>query len=125
MKNLIWMLIKTLVVVVSLTANYRGLLSDGVINLVLLWAWIEIALICFGSLAIFDEKELEKLAKKLGKKSQVKWRMRLSRMLMVSIGLSFIFWDYWVTGIAWLISVVLLSVVGAVVKNHLEQKAES
>ncbi|MGF1710126.1 hypothetical protein L4C37_06005 [Vibrio kagoshimensis] len=120
MKNLVMWLFMLVMTVAALTTNNLGMLSDGVVNLLLVAAWAKLVLITLGSLALLNDEQLNKLAKRMKEKGTKVWQSKARITLWSCIGCTFIFWGYWITGIAWMIA----TLVGGVVMLVIHERAQ-
>ncbi|MBY7871723.1 hypothetical protein KW423_11555 [Vibrio fluvialis] len=120
MKSAFIWLVKTVLVVTVLVTNSKGLSSDGLVNLILFWAWIEIALGICSSLLMFSDKEMTKLANKMKERKTAKWVGKSIRLMMSLVAVMFIYFGYWFTGIAFILLVVLLTIVAALLKEKVK-----
>lgn len=110
MKNLVMWLFMMLMTTAILTTNNLGMLSDGFVNLLIVAAWARLGLIMIGSLALFNEEQLSKLAGRMKEKGVKAWHGKVRMTLWSCIGCTFIYWGYWITGTAWLIATLAGSV---------------
>ncbi|EIO3967721.1 hypothetical protein LQK33_000481 [Vibrio vulnificus] len=121
MKKLIKWMLYLIAIVVALTTNGYGYLSDGVINIIVLVSWVQITLISLGGLSIFDDKRLAQMASQLKEHGIKAWHSKLRVSIFASIGCSFVYWGYWVTGLGWIFAALVASVLLYVV--HVFEKA--
>ncbi|PMH00366.1 hypothetical protein [Vibrio lentus] len=104
MKNLVMWLFMLVMTVAVLTTNNLGMLSDGFVNLLLVVTWVRLVIILLGSLALLNDEQLNKFAKRMKEKGTKAWKSKVLIILWSCIGCAFIFWGYWITGIAWIIA---------------------
>ncbi|HBC3447593.1 TPA: hypothetical protein NKU90_000395 [Vibrio parahaemolyticus] len=111
MKNLVRWMITLALVITALVTQQLGYISDGVINLLLVAAWLHGALIICMGFALFDDEKLKELAERLKKAGRKPWQGKLQSWLVSLIGCTFIYFGYWITGGVWLIAAIISSVV--------------
>ncbi|MEZ8791406.1 hypothetical protein AB6D86_05930 [Vibrio splendidus] len=104
MKNLVMWLFMLVMTVAVLTTNNLGMLSDGFVNLLLVVTWVRLVIILLGSLALLNDEQLNKFAKRMKEKGTKAWKSKALIILWSCIGCAFIFLGYWITGIAWMIA---------------------
>ncbi|MDE1328492.1 hypothetical protein [Vibrio aestuarianus] len=110
MTNLIGYMIKLLVAVSVLTASARGLIPEGVVNILMLWAWVEVVLLIIEGLGCFSDQVLKNVVNDI-QKNPKKVRINRIRSLVISmIACTFVYWGYWITGIALMIGMFLMFV---------------
>ncbi|EGR0364815.1 hypothetical protein FHO46_08600 [Vibrio cholerae] len=118
MTNLIGYMIKLLIALSVLTASARGLIPEGVVNLLMMWAWIEVVLLIVAGLGCLSDEILIKVVKDI-QKNPKKIRLNRIRSLLISmIALTFVYWSYWITGIALMIGMFLMLVASERAKDQ-------
>lgn len=121
MKNLTKWMLYLIAVMVALSTNSYGYLSDGAINIIVLFSWVQIVLICLGALSIFDDKRLAQLTMQLKENGIKEWHGKLRMSIFALIGCSFVYWGYWITGIGWIFATLAATVLLCVL--HAFEKA--
>ncbi|EOW9343741.1 hypothetical protein ACOBWM_000509 [Vibrio cholerae] len=118
MTNLIGYMIKLLIALSVLTASASGLIPEGVVNLLMMWVWIEVVLLIVAGLGCLSDEILIKVVKDI-QKNPKKIRLNRIRSLLISmIALTFVYWSYWITGIALMIGMFLMLVASERAKDQ-------
>lgn len=118
MKDFAYIVLETLLVITALTAFSYGQVSEGLVNVVLFWAWVKSILIAVGgSNALNKEEKLIELAEKLKRKGTSALRAKVTKILSAVTGVTFIWWGYWFTGGMWFISLIITLVLVEKVKE--------
>ncbi|HIH0458007.1 TPA: hypothetical protein ACYHOL_001038 [Vibrio cholerae] len=118
MTNLIGYMIKLLIALSVLTASASGLIPEWVVNLLMMWVWIEVVLLIVAGLGCLSDAILIKVVKDI-QKNPKKIRLNRIRSLLISmIALTFVYWSYWITGIALMIGMFLMLVASERAKDQ-------
>ncbi|MEC6831932.1 hypothetical protein VXS06_09180 [Photobacterium toruni] len=109
MKILILNVFKFLAVFFCLSGFHSELISKGFVNVIVLLVWCESFFIIVGALcALSSDTFLKRI---LTKSKKAKIIGKISRAIMRSIGLVFIFYSYWFTGVIYLVAAFMVDIV--------------
>ncbi|EJG1272416.1 hypothetical protein J8A87_06910 [Vibrio parahaemolyticus] len=111
MKNLVKWIVTLLLVIAALVSHQLGYVSEGVVNLMLVAAWLNAALLICMFFVLFDDKKLNDFADRIRTSGLKPWQSKLQSTLVTLIGCTFIYFGYWITGAVWLIAALIASVV--------------
>lgn len=110
MKGLVRLAFILLLTITAFVCHQFGYLGEGVINLLLVAAWLHAGIGIFSGLVLFDDEKLLEFAGNFRAKGVKPWRIKAQASFISLIGCTFIYFGCWVTGIIWLIAAVVSSV---------------
>lgn len=111
MKGVLFWIFKLALVMCVLTLNAYDAVNKGVVNILVLFAWIEAAFLLLSALSCFSADEFEKLVQKTKPGDKYTWTTVINRFCSWLIGFLFVFCGFWFTGIAFLIGSAALHLV--------------
>ncbi|MGY2573164.1 hypothetical protein [Vibrio sp. C8] len=118
MTNLIGYILKLLIAIGVLSTNARGLIPDGVVNVLLLWAWVEVVVLIIAGLGCFSDEVLKPVVKAI-QENPKKVRINRIRSLVISmIAFTFVYWNYWITGSVLMVGMFLMFIASERAKDQ-------
>jgi len=114
MKNLVRWIVTLMLVIAALVSYQLDYVSEGVVNLMLVAAWLNAALMICICFVFFDDKKLNDFAERIRTSGLKPWQSKLQSTLVTLIGCTFIYFGYWITGAVWLIAALVSSIVMSV-----------
>lgn len=118
MTNLIGYMLKLLIAVGVLTANSKELIPDGAVNILMLWAWVEVVLLIVAGLGCFSDEILKTVVKAIQNNPKTVRINRIRSLVISMIAFTFVYWSYWITGIALMIGMFLMFIASERAKDQ-------
>ncbi|MDW3165416.1 hypothetical protein [Vibrio sp. Y184] len=110
MKALVRLVFLLFLTIGAFVCHELGYLGDGVINLLLVAAWLHAGISLFSGLVLFDDKKLHEFAQTIRANNVKPWKSKATVSVTALIGCTFIYFGCWVTGIVWLLAAIVSSV---------------
>ncbi|MDN4696303.1 hypothetical protein QYZ45_21005 [Vibrio parahaemolyticus] len=123
MKSVFFWLFKLLLVVGVLVANANEVTPNGAVNILILWAWIEAIFLFISALCHLNNDVFDKLVCRIEYSSHYKWITVFNRFWAGCIACSFVYFGYWLTGIALLIGFFSVHLVIELANDKAKEKA--
>ncbi|EKF9304261.1 hypothetical protein [Vibrio cholerae] len=122
MKNLMYWTCVLLLTVSVLVGNDLGKVNDGVVNLLLVATWINVVLMATTSVCILIPEKFQSLVERAKKQGMKRWMTKTRIVLLTLIACSYLYFGYWITGVASLLAIFLVSVMLLMLQEAVEGK---
>ncbi|EJL6329859.1 hypothetical protein NMR63_000375 [Vibrio cholerae] len=122
MKNLMYWTCVLLLTVSVLVGNDLGKVNDGVVNLLLVATWINFVLMATTSVCILIPEKFQSLVERAKKQGMKRWMTKTRIVLLTLIACSYLYFGYWITGVASLLAIFLVSVMLLMLQEAVEGK---
>ncbi|HFG1905162.1 TPA: hypothetical protein ACGF2L_000608 [Vibrio cholerae] len=122
MKNLMYWTCVLLLTVSVLVGNDLGKVNDGVVNLLLVATWINVVLMATTSVYILIPEKFQSLVERAKKQGMKRWMTKTRIVLLTLIACSYLYFGYWITGVASLLAIFLVSVMLLMLQEAVEGK---
>ncbi|EJH64606.1 hypothetical protein DLR66_04790 [Vibrio paracholerae] len=122
MKNLMYWTCVLLLTVSVLVGNDLGKVNDGVVNLLLVATWFNVVLMATTSVCILIPEKFQSLVERAKKQGMKRWMTKTRIVLLTLIACSYLYFGYWITGVASLLAIFLVSVMLLMLQEAVEGK---
>ncbi|EJL6421931.1 hypothetical protein NMS20_001127 [Vibrio cholerae] len=122
MKNLMYWTCVLLLTVSVLVGNDLGKVNDGVVNLLLVANWINVVLMATTSVCILIPEKFQSFVERAKKQGMKRWMTKTRIVLLTLIACSYLYFGYWITGVASLLAIFLVSVMLLMLQEAVEGK---